>query len=100
MWAAWQKDWPPHHLLGQVLDRIGAWCYAHGKHSLALLIINEDGKPSDGMFKRFHGLAEPVTSENYERQRVQLWQEDWSEVELPSAPEEVAEAHDRVGPAS
>ena len=89
-----------HHLLGQVLDRVGEWCYAHGKHSLALLIINEDGKPSDGMFKRFRGLADPVTSENYERQRVQLWQEDWSEVELPSTLEEIAEAYDRVGPAT
>jgi hypothetical protein len=77
---------------------------AHGvrawKASAPLLIINEDGKPSDGMFKRFRGLADPITSENYQRQRVQLWQEDWSEVELPSAPEEIVEAYDRVGPTS
>jgi hypothetical protein len=88
----------PHHLIGDVLDHVGAWCYAQERHSLALLVINDDGKPSAGMFKKFRGQADPVTPENYEKQRVQLWQEDWSEVELPSSPEEIAAARDRVGP--
>jgi hypothetical protein len=28
----------PAHLLGDVLDRVGAWCYKNGKRSLPLLV--------------------------------------------------------------
>jgi alkylated DNA nucleotide flippase Atl1 len=90
----------PQRFIGDVLDRVGAWCYAQERRSLALLVINEDGEPSDGMFKKFRGQADPVTRENYERQRAELWQENWSEVELPSDPEEIAAAWERVGPAA
>jgi hypothetical protein len=92
----------PPHLMGDVLDRVGAWCYAKELHSLALLVINEDGKPSEGMFRKFRGQADPTTRENYERKRAQLWQADssWSKIILPSSPDEIAEAWIQVGPAT
>jgi hypothetical protein len=85
--------------LGDVLNRVGAWCYTKGKRSLALLVIREsDGKPSEGLFQTWYPDA--ATQDNYEKQRLELWQQSWSEVVLPTNPEEIANAYHEVRPES
>jgi hypothetical protein len=78
--------------LSEILNRVGAWCHSVHKQSLAMLVIGAHGEPHGGMFVPFRGDDDPVTKENYERRRVQLWREDWSDVKLPT-PEEIASAY-------
>lgn len=85
-------DHPPR-LLGNVLDRVGAWCRRNGKESLALLVVDRTtSKPGKGMFKRFKSDPNPVTPENYEERRDQLWQENWSDIPAPDIIE-IADAY-------
>jgi len=86
----------PAHFMGDVLDRVGAWCYSKEKQSLALLVISDDGKPSDGLFKDIFHISDPVTRENYEQKRLQLWTEPWLDVVLPTTLEEIDEAFVRM----
>lgn len=83
-------DHPPYGL-GQILDRVGRWCRSINKRSLALLVIDEEGKPRDGMFG-LPGHIEPITPETYEQQRVRLWREDWKGVAVPTL-EQIADAY-------
>jgi hypothetical protein len=78
--------------LAGILDRVGAWCFSIHKQSLAMLVIAETGDPNEGMFRAFRGELDPVTRENYEQRRVQLWREDWSDVALPT-PQAIAAAY-------
>ncbi len=57
-----------------------------------MLVIGVEGNPHSGMFSPFRGEDDPVTKENYERRRVQLWRENWSDVKLPAL-EEIASAY-------
>jgi bisphosphoglycerate-dependent phosphoglycerate mutase len=82
------------HGLTGILDRVGTWCFSIHKQSLAVLVISEQGEPNEGMYNSFKGETGPVTKENYERRRVQLWREDWSEVAVPT-PEEIAVAYEK-----
>ena len=59
--------------LGEILNRVGAWCGSINKQSLAMLVIGAEGNPHSGMFSPFRGEDDPVTKENYERRRVDLW---------------------------
>ncbi len=81
--------------LGGILDRVGAWCRSIKKQSLAMLVISEQGEPNEGMYHPFKDDLEPVTRENYERRRVQLWREDWSDVTLPTV-EQIADAYEKL----
>ena len=81
--------------LGGILDRVGAWCFSINKQSLAMLVISEQGEPNEGMYRHFKGDTDPVTKESYERRRVQLWREDWSNVVLPTV-EEIAASYDKL----
>jgi hypothetical protein len=56
-------------------------------------VVKNDGKPADGVFVNPEGDPDPTTPENYERRRMELWQEDWSTVELPFEPADVAQAY-------
>jgi len=79
--------------LAAILDRVGAWCLSIQKQSPAMLVIAESGEPNDGMYRALRGESDPVTRENYERRRVQLWREDWSDAALPT-PEAIAAAYE------
>jgi hypothetical protein len=81
----------PARGMGQILDRVGRWCRSIGKRSLSLLVIDEKGKPRDGMFG-LPGQIEQITPESYEQQRVRLWREDWTGVSVPTL-EQIAEAN-------
>lgn len=81
--------------LGPILDRVGAWCFSIKKQSLAMLVISEQGEPNEGMYRHFRGDTDPVTKDNYESRRVQLWREDWSGVALPAV-EEIDRAYDSL----
>jgi len=83
--------------LSDILNRVGAWCYSVERQSLAMLVISVEGEPNEGMFRAFPGDTNPVTHKNYERRRVELWKEDWSDVALPTQ-EDVAAAYSRFRP--
>jgi hypothetical protein len=73
------------HGLGPILHRVHVWCGSVGKLSLAMLAINEEGRPSEGMFDGDD--ADPITPQNYEQRRVKLWREDWRDIRLPTLDE-------------
>jgi hypothetical protein len=80
----------PAHFLGDVLDRVGAWCYEQNIQSLALLVINDhNGRPSPGLFKNIFRKDDPVTEENYEERRLLLWNENWTKIILPTDPQDI-----------
>ncbi|HEY5046796.1 MAG TPA: hypothetical protein VII49_02095 [Rhizomicrobium sp.] len=85
----------PQYGLGDILDRVGAWCRSVNKQSLAMLVIGEHGDPNEGMYHHFKGDADPVTKENYERRRVGLWRENWSDAVLPTV-EQIADAYEKL----
>jgi len=79
--------------LSQILDRVGSWCRSVGKESLAMLVIDEEGKPRRGMYEYPPGSsAEAVTPETYDQRRVKLWREDWSGIHIPTL-EQIADAY-------
>jgi len=82
----------PPNGLGPILNRIAAWCYENKRHSLALLVIGQNGKPEIGMFRNFADQPDPITEANYERKRLELWQEDWSVIILPTTSDEISAA--------
>ena len=82
----------PQRFLGNILDRIGAWCRAQHKQSLALLVVDDTGKPRPGMYKTLPNDLDPVTPENYEERRARLYAEDWRDVGEATA-EDVADAY-------
>lgn len=81
--------------LGNILDRVGAWCRVNGKSSLAMLVVDDDGRPRPGMYRNFPDDADPVTSENYEERHARLLDEDWSDIVLPTG-EDIADAYAEV----
>jgi hypothetical protein len=83
----------PERFLGGILDRVGTWCYEQGKQSLALLVVDTNGKPRPGLYKSFRD-SERVTPENYEDRLAALLSEDWTGVKLPDETD-IAEAYDR-----
>jgi len=75
--------------LSAILDRVGAWCRSIGKQSLPMLVIDEEGRPRQGMFV---GDSNTVTPENYDQRRVRFWRENWDGARLPTL-EEIAAAY-------
>jgi hypothetical protein len=79
--------------LSQILDRVGAWCRSIGKQELPMLVIDEEGKPRQGMYEHPPGAGgDPVTPQTYDQRRVRLWREDWTGVTLPTL-EQIATAY-------
>lgn len=71
--------------LGQILDRVGSWCRSIDKESLAMLVIDEEGKPREGMYDHPPGdSGPPVTRQTIDQRRVRLWRQDWTAVAVPT----------------
>jgi hypothetical protein len=85
-----------HYGLRELLFRVGAWCYKHGKRSLALLVVTNDGKPEVGCFDNPPGHPDPTTPENYEHHKAALFAEDWSGTALPFEAQLIADANVEV----
>lgn len=82
----------PPYALGDILDRVGSWCRSIGKQGLPMLVIDEEGKPRQGMYDYPPNASEPVTPETYDQRRVRLWREDWAGVQIPTL-EQIAAAY-------
>jgi hypothetical protein len=80
----------PQYALSDILDRVTAWCRKVKRQSLALLVISAEGEPNEGIFRPLPGDSHSITPENYLKRRVDLWSEDWSDVVLPTAADEIA----------
>src|SRR3954452_24723916 len=80
----------PKYAMKDILSRVAAWCVGKQKHTLALLVIEESGRPDTGLFNTLAGRSSTIDTSNYENVRVKLWREHWDGIAPPPA-EEVAQ---------
>ena len=82
----------PPYGLGDILDRVGCWCRSVGKEELAMLVIDEERKPRQGMYNYPVGATDRSRQKPYDKRRVRLWRESWDGVRIPTL-EQIANAY-------
>jgi hypothetical protein len=88
--------------IGDILDRVFAWCEVHNLKSLAQLLIGKDGLPGPGAydFPTDYRKERPVDLASWLEYVKKLYDEDWStlgkDFSLPIDPDEINAAYMKV----